>query len=157
MSMQDSAIRTWLVDRSWSAKRDAARVMSTLAGVRRRTSSPVTATGWLWHAPRSQWTSSEWQWWRRHGQEIVDTAAADYGADVIGLLRDDASYGVAGDHGGAQENVQRIPIVFSGPGVRRRRHGRASAIRSVDIMPTVLRALGIPETHWTDGRAYRLP
>ena len=75
---------------------------------------------------------------------------------MIGLLRDNASYGVAGDHGGAQEKVQRIPIIFSGPGVHRGARPRDD-MRSVDIMPTVLRALGIPETHWTDGRAYRLP
>ena len=156
MSMQDSAIRTWLVDRSRSAKKDAARVMSTLAGVRATYVLADDRYRLVWHAPRSRWKSSEWQWWRRHGQEIVDTAAADYGADVIGLLRDDASYGVAGDHGGAQESVQRIPIVFSGPGVKAGVRPR-DAMRSVDIMPTVLRALGIRETHWTDGRAYRLP
>ena len=87
----------------------------------------------------------------------MNTAAnSEYGADVIGLLRDDASYGVKGDHGGAQEKVQRIPIIFSGPGVHPGARPRDD-MRSVDIMPTVLRALGIPETHWNDGHAYRLP
>ena len=38
-------------------------------------------------------------------------AAAD-GPDVIGLLHDKTSYGVYGDHGGAQETVQRVPMVF---------------------------------------------
>ncbi len=156
MSMQDSAIRTWLVDRSWTAKRRAANVMSTLGGVRATYALAGDRYHLVWNAPRRHWTSSEWKWWRRHGQEIVDTAAADYGPDVIGLLRDNASYGVAGDHGGAQESVQRIPIVFSGPGVDRGTRPR-DEIRSVDIMPTVLRALGIRQTHWTDGRAYRLP
>ena len=104
----------------------------------------------MWSAPRSRWTNAEWGWWRKHGQEIVNTAAADYGPDVIGLLRDGASYGVAGDHGGAQEAVQRIPIVFSGPGVRAGSKPGA-AIRSVDIMPTVLQALGIPRD-LPDGR-----
>ena len=156
MSMQDSAIRTWLVDRSRTAKRDAARVMATLGGVRATYILDGNHYDLVWNAPRSRWTKSEWAWWRKHGQEIVNTAAADYGPDVIGLLRDDASYGVAGDHGGAQEKVQRIPIVFSGPGVRPNSKP-GSAIRSVDIMPTVLRAMGIPETYPTDGRAYPLP
>jgi arylsulfatase A-like enzyme len=74
---------------------------------------------------------------------------------VIGLLADNTSYGVAGDHGGAQESVQRIPIVFSGPGVRAGATPPA-AIRSVDILPTVLRELGIARTHRMDGRGYRL-
>jgi predicted AlkP superfamily pyrophosphatase or phosphodiesterase len=156
MSMQDSAIRTWLYDRSRTAKRDAARVMATLGGVRATYVLDGNHYDLVWNAPRSRWTKAEWAWWRKHGQEIVNTAAADYGPDVIGLLRDNASYGVAGDHGGAQEAVQRIPIVFSGPGVRARSRP-GTAIRSVDIMPTVLRALGIPETHPTDGLAYRLP
>jgi predicted AlkP superfamily pyrophosphatase or phosphodiesterase len=157
MSMQDSAIRTWLVDDSRKAKTRAAKVMSTLGGVRATYVLKGYRYQLVWNAHRSKWTSSEWNWWRKHGQEIVNTAAnPEYGADVIGLLRDDASYGVAGDHGGAQEKVQRIPIIFSGPGVHPGARPRDD-MRSVDIMPTVLRALGIPETHWNDGHAYRLP
>ena len=60
-------------------------------------------------------------YWLLHGQEIVDTMAAPYAADVVGLLKDNTSYGVAGDHGGAQRPVQEIPIVFGG---RRRRAAR---------------------------------
>jgi hypothetical protein len=156
MSMQDSAIRTWLIDDSWTAKKDAALLMATLPGVRATYVLKGHRYQLVWKAHRSRWTSSEWAWWRKHGQEIVNTAAADYGPDVIGLLRDNASYGVKGDHGGAQEKVQRIPIIFSGPGVQPGSRPN-TPLRSVDIMPTVLRALGIPETHWTDGKAYRLP
>jgi len=131
-------------------------VMSTLGGVRATYYRVGGRYKLAWAAHRSRWTSSEWAWWRKHGQEIVNTAAADYGPDVIGLLRDNASYGVAGDHGGAQEAVQRIPIIFSGPGVRAGSKPGA-AIRSVDILPTVLRALGIAPTHSMDGKAYKLP
>ena len=87
MSMQDSAIRTWLVDDSSQAKLDAADVMSTLGGVRATYVLDGDRYQLVWNAPRSQWTTSEWEWWRQHGQEIVNTAAADYGPDVIGLLR----------------------------------------------------------------------
>ena len=52
--------------------------------------------------------------------------------------------------------MQRIPIIFSGPGVRAGAKP-GGAIRSVDILPTVLRALGIPQTHAMDGKAYQLP
>jgi len=156
MSMQDSAIRTWLIDSSLAAKKQAAGVMSTLGGVRATYYRVGNHYKLAWVAPGARWTKSSWSWWRRHGQEIVNTAAADYGPDVIGLLRDNASYGVAGDHGGAQEAVQRIPIIFSGPGVRAGAKP-GGAIRSVDILPTVLRALGIPQTHSMDGKAYRLP
>ena len=76
-----------------------------------------------------------------------------YGPDVIGLLGDNTSYGVKGDHGGAQESVQRIPIVFYGAGVKPGAKP-SDAIRSVDITPTILRELGIDLPAGLDGTAY---
>jgi len=94
-------------------------------------------------------------YWLAHGREIVDTMAAPYAADVVGLLRDNTSYGVAGDHGGAQRPVQEIPIVFAGGDVGPRDSGYP--LRSVDILPTILRKLGIPARPGLDGRAVTLP
>jgi arylsulfatase A-like enzyme len=101
-------------------------------------------------------TSRERRWWRAHGQELVNTMAAPYGPDVVGLLRDETSYGVMGDHGGHQRRIQEIPIAFSWPGLRPATRGRA--IRSVDILPTVLKAMGIrPDTRRPpDGRGISL-
>jgi arylsulfatase A-like enzyme len=100
-------------------------------------------------------THSERVWWQHHGQEIVNTMAAPWSSDVVGLLKDDTSYGVKGDHGGAQKPVQRIPIVFYGAGVGSRDSN--APLRSVDIMPTVLRAMGIPGDRDIDGQAAPLP
>ena len=94
-------------------------------------------------------------YWLAHGQEIVDTMAAPYAADVVGLLRDNTSYGVAGDHGGAQRPVQEIPIVFAGADVGSR--DSAYPLRSVDILPTILREMGIKAGPGLDGRAVSLP
>lgn len=105
-------------------------------------------------AGRGAMTPAEWGWYVRHGQELVDTEAAPYGPDVIGLLRDHTSYGVAGDHGGAQRAVQDIPIIFYGAGLTAASPG--ASIRCVDIMPTALRHLGIRPTARLDGRAYPL-
>jgi hypothetical protein len=155
MSMQDSAIRTWLVDRSLAKRQEAARVMAELPGVIAsyyRTGDHYTLQA---KVRRGFLSRTEHRWFRRHAQEIVDTEAASYGPDVIGLLHDASSYGVAGDHGGAQKSVQRIPLAFSGPGVDVTVR-RTNRIRSVDIMPTVLRAMGIRKTHPTDGVAFDL-
>jgi hypothetical protein len=81
--------------------------------------------------------------------------AAPYAADVVGLLHDDTSYGVAGDHGGAQRPVQEIPIVFFGADVGTR--DSRIPLRSVDILPTVLREMGIPGRSGLDGHAMTLP
>lgn len=152
-SMQDSAIRTWLIDRSRAEKRQAADVMATLPGVIASYYRTGRSYQLRWRINEGFLTRSEHRWFRRHAQEIVDTEAARYGPDVIGLLRDNASYGVAGDHGGAQKSVQRIPIVFYGAGVGIGER-LSLPMRSVDIMPTVLREMGIEQTHRTDGIAY---
>ena len=113
---QDSAIRTWLTDTSDAAKRSAAHVMATLPDV----IATYRLDGGRYRlvtANLRRDARGELVWWLAHGQEIVDTMAAPYAADVVGLLRDNTSYGVAGDHGGAQRPVQEIPIVFAGAGV----------------------------------------
>jgi hypothetical protein len=150
---QDTAIRTWLTDTSDEAKRSAAKVMATLPDVIAtyrldgRHYRLVTAN------PKAM-SFDELVYWLAHGQEIVDTMAAPYAADVVGLLRNDTSYGVAGDHGGAQRPVQEIPIVFAGAGIGPR--DSRFPLRSVDILPTILRAMGIPARAGLDGHAVTL-
>ena len=152
-SYQSTAIEAWLIDRSTAAKQTKATQMLGLPG--------VTATYWKNEAGdafRLQGTNkmskSERAWWKAHGQAIVDTMAADDGPDVVGLLHDKTSYGVYGDHGGAQESVQRVPMVFSGPGVRAKAAGES--FRTPDVLPTILKAMGISPTDPTDGKAHSL-
>ena len=153
-SYQSTAIETWLKDRAPAKQQEAALAMRTLPGViatyiragsRYRLDSTRTST---------PMTRSVRKWWRKHGQELVDTMAANHSADVVGLLADRTSYGVYGDHGGAQEEVQKIPMVFWAAGLERDRPH--TAFRSVDIMPTVLRTMGIRLTKPVDGRGRRL-
>lgn len=154
-SYQDSAIRTWLTETSKEAKRSAAQVMATLPGVIASYRLDAAGTGYdLEQADRGEMTRSERRWWRARGEAIVDTMAAPHAPDVVGLLADDTSYGVAGDHGGHQEAVQRIPIVFRGPGAG---PGRSPLrMRSVDVLPTILQTMGIAPEPGLDGRARAL-
>ena len=150
-SYQSTAIESWLIDHSASKKRVGARTMLRMPGV----------IASYWHDGNrfrlygtNAMTGSEKSWWKAHGQEIVDTMAADDGPDVIGLLHDKTSYGVYGDHGGAQESVQRVPMVFWSPGINGERTGES--FRTPDVMPTILRAMGIPLTAPVDGKAHTL-
>lgn len=155
-SYQDSAIRTWLTDTSREAKREAAGVMATLPDV--IASYRLNDDASRYRLDTVNWgamSRSERRWWLRHGREIVNTMAAPHAADVVGLLRDDTSYGVAGDHGGAQEPVQRIPIVFAGAGIGPR--DSWARMRSVDILPTILREMRLAPGEGLDGRARYLP
>ena len=126
--MQDSAIRTWL-DRPTPGREEAGGRRDGDARRRPRDLRDRDGGQYVlrWQAPRRRWATAEWAWHQEHAQEIVNTEAAPYGPDVIGLLADNTSYGVKGDHGGAQESVQRIPIVFYGAGVKA---GRTPGTRS---------------------------
>jgi hypothetical protein len=151
---QDSAIRTWLTDTSDAAKKSAANVMATLPDV----IATYRLDGRHYRLVKANlkaMSGRELVYWILHGQEIVDTMAAPYSADVVGLLRNDTSYGVAGDHGGAQQPVQEIPIVFAGADVGSRDSGYP--LRSVDILPTILREMRIPARPGLDGKGVELP
>jgi arylsulfatase A-like enzyme len=99
-------------------------------------------------------TASEQSWWQAHGQEIVDSMAASDGPDVIGLEHDRTGYGVYGDHGGAQESVQRVPMVFWLPGMKK--GATSESFRTTDITPTILQAMGISVTTPMDGTGHAL-
>jgi len=151
-SFQDTAIRTWLSDTSDTAKRSAATAMATLPSVIATYRLDASENRYrLVKANRRAMSRSELVNWAIHGQELLDTMAAPHAADVVGLLRDDTSYGVAGDHGGQQAAVQEIPIVFAGADVGARDSRRP--LRSVDILPTILREMGIAARRGMDGRA----
>src|SRR4051812_17859049 len=150
-SYQSTAIETWLRDYSTDKKKAKASTMLAMPGV----------IASYWHNGNhfslrgtNSMTSSERAWWQAHGQEIVDTMASDDGPDVVGLLHDKTSYGVYGDHGGAQETVQRVPMVFWTPGIDDRSTGEK--FRTPDVLPTILKAMGIQQTSPTDGKAHVL-
>ena len=155
LTYSDSMVRVWLKSRTAEDKAEAARIMARL---------PDASASWVRTGNRYELASKvrwgrmgakEERWFRRNAQTLLNTAAAKYGADFIATMVNNTTYSVAGDHGGIQKQVQRIPIVFGGGAVGGR--DLDARVRSVDVMPTILRAMGIEETHPTDGRAYRLP
>jgi len=139
-SYQDSHIAVFLNDQSpasLQAGAAAVRELPQVIAAYYRDGDHYVPFGSL-----GQMSRGERKWFNLHGQELVDTMAAPGGADVVGLLRDDTTYGVYGDHGGHQRQVQNIPIAFSWPGLAAGEAPRR-ALRSVDIMPTILKLMGI--------------
>ncbi len=151
-SYQSTAVEAWLIDRSWSKKAEAAAAMKSLPDViatyvRWGDRFVLTSTGKM--------TKTERAWWARTGQKLVNTMASSTGPDVVGLLKDKTGYGVYGDHGGAQKSVQRVPMVMYVKGMK---HVVSKApFRLVDVLPTVLRNMGIRQMAPMDGKAYKLP
>lgn len=155
ISFQDSAIRIWLKDQSRAKVDETTDIVSGMEGVLATYYRDGDHYQLVSNLRRTQFDNREWSSFKAHGQEIVDSSAAEYGADVIGLLRDHTVAGVVGDHGGAGFAAQNVPILFYGAGTSRTDSGEP--IRSVDVMPTVLAALGIEPTYPMDGVAYPIP
>ena len=152
LSYQSTAIEAWLIDRSLAKLREAAAVGLTLPG--------AAAAYYRRGARFALWgtnpmTPSERRWWKRHAADTVDAMASDDGPDVVVLLRDETTYGAYGDHGGANEAVQRVPVVFWSPSLAPGRH-TARPFIAPDILPTILAAMDIPLSSPVDGTAHRL-
>lgn len=147
-----SAVEAWLIDRSEQRMTEAAAAALELPGA---TASYYRSGSGFQLYGTNRMTQSERAWWRDHGQEIVDTMAAPSGPDVVALMHDRVTYGAYGDHGGAQESVQRVPMVFWSPSLA---YGAATGrpFHTTDVMPTILATMGIPLTSPVDGTARRL-
>lgn len=155
-SYQDGHIAVWLNDTSYRRKLDAARAILDLPGVIAsfRLSTSQDKYRLVGTNPMS---SAERRWFRQQGQKFVDRMAAPYAPDALGLLQTDVTYGTMGDHGGHTRLTQKIPMVFSWPGLRSGARPRKK-IRLVDVVPTVLKTMGIHyNEHDLDGRPVRLP
>jgi len=150
-----TAIEAWLTDFSMPQKQAEAAVMRTTPGViatyvKNDAGNAYTRTS----VNTSSLSKSSLAWFNKHAQELVDTMAWSGSADVVGLLQDRTTYGAFGDHGGAQMDVQRIPMVFYNPSLKTVKY--TAATRLVDVMPTIMRTMGIAETQAMDGKAYSL-
>jgi arylsulfatase A-like enzyme len=157
-SYQSTAIETWLKDNSADKKAAAAKIMRMLPGVIATYIKSADGNSYELDSAHTntKMTASERAWWKKHGQELVNTMAWSGSADVVGLMADKTTYGAYGDHGGAQKEVQRIPLVFYNPSLVPAANGKAA--RLVDVMPTILKTMGIAikPGHPMDGHAYTL-
>jgi hypothetical protein len=153
-SYQDTQVAAYLNDTSLAKKREAAAAVLDMPGVMASyyingAQNDYTRFG------TNHMTGAERAWFVQHSDDLVDTMANRSAPDVVGITRTNVTYGVVGDHGGSQKLVQNIPMVFYGPGVSSKDSNRE--IRQVDILPTVLKAMGIPyDPSKLDGRALRL-
>ncbi|MFC6519161.1 sulfatase-like hydrolase/transferase [Undibacterium arcticum] len=157
LSYQSTSIQTWLKDNSPAKKHEAAKIMRTLPGVAAtywRDGDHFTLDAAPGQGTAATLSATELAWWKKHGQELVDTMAADNGPDIIGLLADEVGYGVKGDHGSAKQSDQRVPMVVWAANIQAEQP--AYAFRTVDILPTVLKAMGIRQDQPGDGKAYSL-
>ncbi len=155
-SYQDTHVAVWLKGRSQQERSAAADAMRELpdaiAAFHLNKADSAYTREWV----SSSMTTDERRWFNQHGKELLNTMAASNGPDAVALLANDVTYSVQGDHGGHQADNQLIPIMFSWPGLEAGRK-LPTEIGNVDILPTILKLLGIAPTHSLDGNAVRLP
>jgi len=155
-SYQDGHIAAWLNDTSTARKQEAAEAILDLPDVIASYRLSDDSDDYELHGTRMPSSGPERSWFRDHAQTLVDTMAAPYGPDVVALLRGDTTYGVMGDHGGHQEEIQRIPMIFSWPGLKAAEPNQP--MRLVDVLPTILTTMNIDfDPADLDGEAIRLP
>lgn len=142
-SHNDTAIHVWTTANDPRAKTVGARLekMPGVIAVYERAGDRYRVVSE--HFDRASVRESAWE--AAHARELLDTMAAPNAPDFVALLDEKTGYGVPGDHGGAQEACQRIPLLFAGPNVKPGRYpGRA---RLVDVAPTLFALTGrIPPT-----------
>ena len=154
-SYQDGHVAAWLKDNSLAKKREAAAAVLRMPGVIASYHTNAAQDDYRLFGT-NQMRRDERSWFVKHGEQLVDTMAAPSGPDVVGLVATDVTYGVIGDHGGHNRLIQNIPLVFYGPGVGSKDPNTEA--RLVDVMPTVLRTMGIGfDPADLDGEAVRLP
>ncbi|MFA7483555.1 MAG: alkaline phosphatase family protein [Vulcanimicrobiota bacterium] len=93
----------------------------------------------------------ELEWARTRHPGLVDSLRGPGAPDLIALLFDNHGYGMIGAHGGAQELVQRIPMIVLSPNLVRKGSRSRAWVRLVDLNPILGELMGIPPDHRLDG------
>jgi hypothetical protein len=143
----DTSVKLWLTDRSAEAEAAMVRGMSDISGMTevyalRR--SPGELRYERVFTRLGAQTLAFRQWAERHSAELVATMASERGPDLIGLLADGFGFNRLGDHGGAQEKVQRIPMIIHVPGERAQVLQQPFRLMDINAEVTALAGLDPP-------------
>jgi hypothetical protein len=139
-----TTLTVWLADRSASTEQSAIRGLKDIPGITEIYARRQTGSSYRYdqvHANFRSTTAQFQSWAKRHSAELLDTMAGPAGPDVVGLLADGYGFGRIGDHGGAQERVQRIPLFMRVPGEPPAR--RKEQIRQMDLAPEITKILAL--------------
>jgi hypothetical protein len=141
----DSSINLWLADQSDANERALTRGLQDVSGVTEIYAKRRTGAEYRYE---QVYTNLEAQsaafqaWARQHSSELVNTMAGAGGPDLVALMADGYGFGRIGGHGGAQEKVQRIPMIIRVPGEPP--STRTVPMRLMDVAPEITHILNLP-------------
>ena len=140
----DTSVVLWLADRSATNEAAVVRGMSDISGMTEVFARRENAAGVAYERVYNNLAKQSQRfrdWATRHSPELVATMAGPNSPDLVGLLADGFGFGRIGGHGGAQESVQRIPMIIRVPGEAA--SVRRETLRLMDIAPEVTRILSL--------------
>jgi len=143
----DSSIALWLGDPSEANEHALRRGLQDISGVTEIYAKRREGTA---HHYEQVYSDLEKQsarfraWARLHSAELVNTMGSRSGPDLVALLADGVGFGRIGGHGGAQEKVQRIPMIIRVPGESP--STRTLPLRLMDLHPEISRVLGLDDS-----------
>lgn len=101
-------------------------------------------------------TGRQEEWSKLNHRDLVATLAGETGPDYLALAFDQHGYAIIGGHGGAQEMVQRIPMIVLAPNLKVKGVESQAPVRLVDVNPMLGRLMGLPKDSRLDGGAEAL-
>lgn len=141
----DSDITLWLADHSEANERALIRGLQDVSGVTEVYAKRKAGDGYHYEQVYSNLEKQSVafrSWASKHSEELANTMAGASGPDLIAFLADGYGFGRIGGHGGAQEKVQRIPMIIRVPGEKP--STKTAALRLMDLAPEIAKTLGLP-------------
>ena len=141
----DSSINLWLADQTEANEQALTRGLQDISGVTEIYAKRRTGTEYRYeqvYANLETQSAAFRAWARQYSSELVNTMAGAGGPDLVALMADGYGFGRIGGHGGAQEKVQRIPMIIRVPGEPP--STRTVPMRLMDVAPEVRRVLNLP-------------
>jgi hypothetical protein len=142
----DSSMTAWLADQSPANAQAIARGMQDVSGVTEVFAKRRSGNEYRYervYANLDVQNDAFRGWAAQHSHELVNTMAGAAGPDLVALMADGFGFGRIGGHGGAQEKVQRIPMIIRVPGEPP--STRTVALRLMDVAPEIVKVLRLDE------------
>lgn len=98
----------------------------------------------------------ELSWAQKHSEDLANTMCNVSAPEFLATLRDGYGYSLIGSHGGAQELVQRIPMIVISPNLVRAGSHSKAWVRLVDVNPMIGEAMGLQPRSDLDGTSKHL-
>lgn len=149
----DSMLRFWLKKNDPVSVSKFAKTLKSLPGVaevyvKQKTGKSIH---YIRHFRSPDLIGEALEWAKEKNLELVETMATAGSPEVVGLLLDQHGYSLPGEHGGAQRQVQSIPLILVSPLQNQRARVLDFPVRLVDLSPLILRIMDIPVPAGLDG------